>query len=125
MGFLDKAKAAAEQAATRAKEGVEEVQTKRSLSKAYEDLGQTAFELIESGVDLRQAGHDTTGSPPHSPDGGHRQLFADAVVRELHGGHVPGTAGRPRVVRAGRPRVVQDHGGAGIAGLHRRALRPQ
>ena len=49
MGFLDKAKAAAEQAATRAKEGVEEVQTKRGLSKAYEDLGQTTFELIESG----------------------------------------------------------------------------
>lgn len=49
MGFLDKAKAAAEQAATRAKEGVEEVQAKRNLAKAYEDLGQTTFELIESG----------------------------------------------------------------------------
>ena len=49
MGFLDKAKAAAEQATTRAKEGVEEVQTKRSLTRAYQDLGQTAFELIESG----------------------------------------------------------------------------
>jgi hypothetical protein len=49
MGFLDKAKTAAEQAATRAREGVEEVQAKRSLGKAYEDLGQTAFALIESG----------------------------------------------------------------------------
>jgi hypothetical protein len=49
MGFLDKAKAAAEQAATRAKEGVEEVQTKRNLTRAYEDLGRTAFDLIESG----------------------------------------------------------------------------
>jgi hypothetical protein len=49
MGFLDKAKAAAEQAATRAKEGVEDVQTKRSLTRAYEDLGRTAFDLIESG----------------------------------------------------------------------------
>jgi hypothetical protein len=49
MGFLDKAKAAAEQAATKAKEGVEEVQVKRNLTRAYEDLGQTAFELIESG----------------------------------------------------------------------------
>ena len=49
MGFLDKAKAAAEQATTRAKEGVEEVQTKRSLTRAYQDLGETAFELIESG----------------------------------------------------------------------------
>jgi hypothetical protein len=49
MGFLDKAKAAAEQAATRAKEGVDEVQTKRSLAHAYEDLGRTAFELIDAG----------------------------------------------------------------------------
>jgi len=49
MGFLDKAKAAAEQAATKAKEGVEEVQVKRNLTRTYEDLGQTAFELIESG----------------------------------------------------------------------------
>jgi outer membrane murein-binding lipoprotein Lpp len=49
MGFLDKAKAAAEQAAAKAKEGVDEVQTKRELSQAYNDLGKTAFELIESG----------------------------------------------------------------------------
>lgn len=49
MGFLDKAKSAAEQAATRAKEGVEEVQTKRSLAQAYEQLGRTAFELLEAG----------------------------------------------------------------------------
>jgi hypothetical protein len=32
-----------------AKEGVEDVQTKRSLAHAYEDLGRTAFELLESG----------------------------------------------------------------------------
>jgi hypothetical protein len=49
MGFMDKAKAAAEQAAIRAKEGVEDVQAKRSLTHAYEDLGRTAFELLESG----------------------------------------------------------------------------
>jgi hypothetical protein len=49
MGFLDKARSAAEQAATRAKEGVEEVQTKRSLTQAYEQLGRTAFELLEGG----------------------------------------------------------------------------
>jgi len=49
MGLLDKAKAAAEQAATKAKEGVEEVQTKRELSQAYGELGKTAFELVESG----------------------------------------------------------------------------
>ena len=49
MGLLDKAKAAAEQAAAKAKEGVEDVQAKRELSQAYGDLGKTAFELIESG----------------------------------------------------------------------------
>lgn len=49
MGFLDKAKSAAEQAAARAKEGVEEVQAKRSLAQAYEQLGRTAFELLEAG----------------------------------------------------------------------------
>jgi hypothetical protein len=54
MGFLDKAKAAAEQAATKAKEGVEDVQTKRNLAHAYEELGRTAFDLIEEG----QISHD-------------------------------------------------------------------
>jgi hypothetical protein len=49
MGFLDKAKAAAEQAAARAKEGVDDVQTKRELSQTYNELGKTAFELIEAG----------------------------------------------------------------------------
>jgi hypothetical protein len=49
MGFLDKAKAAAEQAAAKAKEGVEDVQTKRELSQAHVELGKAAFELIESG----------------------------------------------------------------------------
>ena len=49
MGFLDKAKSAAEQAAAKAKEGVEDVQVKRELSQAYGELGKTVFELIESG----------------------------------------------------------------------------
>ena len=48
MGFLDKAKAAAEQAAAKAKEGVDDVQTKRELSQAYNELGKVAFELVES-----------------------------------------------------------------------------
>jgi hypothetical protein len=50
MGFLDKAKAAAEQAATKAKEGVEDVQAKRELSQAYHELGKAAYDLIESGA---------------------------------------------------------------------------
>jgi hypothetical protein len=49
VGFLDKAKAAAEQAAAKAKEGVDDVQTKRELNQAYNDLGKTAYELIASG----------------------------------------------------------------------------
>jgi len=50
MGFLEKVKAGAEQAAARAKLEVQELQTKRDLSAAYGDLGQTAFELVESGA---------------------------------------------------------------------------
>jgi hypothetical protein len=50
MGLLDKAKAAAEQAAAKAKEGVEDVQAKRELGQAYNELGKAAFELIESGA---------------------------------------------------------------------------
>ena len=49
MKILDKAKAAAETAAAKAKEGVEDVQTKRELGQAYADLGKTTFELIEAG----------------------------------------------------------------------------
>jgi hypothetical protein len=49
MGLLDKAKQAAEQAATKAKEGVEDVQTKRELSQSYTELGKTAYELVTNG----------------------------------------------------------------------------
>jgi hypothetical protein len=49
MGLLDKAKQAAEQAAAKAREGVEDVQAKRDLSQAYTELGKAAFELVESG----------------------------------------------------------------------------
>ncbi len=47
MGFLDKAKQAAEQATAKAKEGVEDVQLKRELSQAYNELGKIAFELVD------------------------------------------------------------------------------
>ena len=50
MSFFNKAKQAAEQAATKAKEGVEDVQQKRELSQAYGELGKKAFELIDSGA---------------------------------------------------------------------------
>ena len=49
MGWLDKAKEAAGQAAVKAKEGVDQVQTKLDLSQAYGELGKATFALIESG----------------------------------------------------------------------------
>ena len=49
MGLLDKAKAAAGQAAIKAKETAGELQTKRELGQAYDELGQKTFDLIESG----------------------------------------------------------------------------
>ena len=49
MGFLDKAKAAAEQATTKAKEGIGEVQTRRELGQAYDELGRLTFDLAEAG----------------------------------------------------------------------------
>lgn len=57
MSFFNKAKQAAEQAAARVQEGVEDVQQKRELSQAYGDLGKTAFALIESG-ELTHSGLD-------------------------------------------------------------------
>src|SRR3954454_2104449 len=57
MGFMDKArqaaeqaKTAAEQAAGKANEAVADVQTKQELKKAYNDLGEAAFRLADSGV---------------------------------------------------------------------------
>jgi hypothetical protein len=50
MGFLDKAKAAAEQAANKANEAVGEVQTKRELAKVYGELGEKAYALADSGA---------------------------------------------------------------------------
>ena len=49
MGFLDKAKAAAEQAASKAKETAGEMQTKRELGQAFDELGHKTFELVEAG----------------------------------------------------------------------------
>jgi hypothetical protein len=48
-GFFDKAKAAVEQAAEKAKEEVVELQIRRELGQAQKDLGVVTFGLIESG----------------------------------------------------------------------------
>jgi hypothetical protein len=50
MGFLDKAKAAAEQAAQKAKDTAEDLQTKRELGQTFDELGHKTFDLIESGA---------------------------------------------------------------------------
>jgi hypothetical protein len=49
MGLPDSVKAAALEAAIKAKETAEELQTKRELGQAYGELGQKAFALVESG----------------------------------------------------------------------------
>jgi hypothetical protein len=60
MSFLDRAKAAAQQAAERAREGAEQaaakgreaigdVQSARDLATAYADLGRKTYELADAG----------------------------------------------------------------------------
>jgi hypothetical protein len=49
MGLLDKVKTQAEQTAAKAREGVQEVQSKRELSQAYASLGKTVVSLVERG----------------------------------------------------------------------------
>ena len=49
MGAKDKAKSAAETATSKAKEGIGEVQTKRELGQAYDELGKVAYELHAAG----------------------------------------------------------------------------
>ena len=53
MGFMDKVKATvktgAEQAAAKAQEEYERIQTRRELAQVYEDLGTKAFELSDRG----------------------------------------------------------------------------
>jgi hypothetical protein len=49
MSLLDKVKAAAGQATRKAQGGVATMQTKRKLAQAYGELGQTTYELVQSG----------------------------------------------------------------------------
>ena len=49
MGLLDKVKAQTEAVAAKAKEGVQDVQLKRELGQAHEELGKLAFELADAG----------------------------------------------------------------------------
>jgi len=49
MGFLDKVKSGAEQAAAKAKEEAKELQTKRELGQVYDEFGKAAYELVARG----------------------------------------------------------------------------
>jgi hypothetical protein len=49
MSVLNKVKAAAGQATTKAQDGVATMQNKRKLTQAYAELGRTTFELVQSG----------------------------------------------------------------------------
>jgi hypothetical protein len=49
MSFFDRAKQVAGQAATKAKEELDDAQTRRELGQAYDALGKLAFELVTSG----------------------------------------------------------------------------
>jgi len=49
MSFFDRAKEVAAQAAGRAKEELDEIQTRLELDKAYRQLGKAAFELVDAG----------------------------------------------------------------------------
>jgi hypothetical protein len=49
MAILDQVKAAAGLATTKAQEGVATAQSKRKLRHAYRELGETTYELVQSG----------------------------------------------------------------------------
>jgi hypothetical protein len=49
MSLFDRAKQVAGQAASKAKEELEEVQTRRELDQTYEALGKVVFQLVEAG----------------------------------------------------------------------------
>jgi hypothetical protein len=48
MELFERAKSFADQAAIRAKEGVEEAKLMLDLRRAYDDLGKLTFELVDS-----------------------------------------------------------------------------
>jgi len=49
MGFLDRAKSAAEQAGAKAKETAGDVKSRHELGETYDELGKLAYELVTSG----------------------------------------------------------------------------
>jgi|SRR5581483_11738323 len=50
QSFFDRLKDATNVAATKAREGIEELQTKTELSRTYGELGRKTADLVESGA---------------------------------------------------------------------------
>ena len=50
QSFVDRLKEATGVVATKAREGIEDLQTKTELSRTYGELGRKAAELVESGA---------------------------------------------------------------------------
>ena len=49
QSFFDRLKDATSVVATKTREGIEDLQTRQELSRAYNDLGRTTVELVENG----------------------------------------------------------------------------
>ena len=49
QSFFERLKDATNVVATKAREGIEDLQTRQELSRAYSDLGRTVVELVEKG----------------------------------------------------------------------------
>ena len=49
MSLLEKVKSGAQQAASKSREELQEIQTKRELNQVYGELGQKLFEIAERG----------------------------------------------------------------------------
>ena len=109
MGLLDKAKQAAEQAAAKAKEGVEDVQTKRELSQAYNDLGKSTYELSREFWWKLLPGAAATREPGKRDQRKLLKMVSLGVVDQVRVGseHLDPLAGKPL---------------AQLCGLSRRAL---
>lgn len=50
MGLIDKMKTGAEQATSRARESLQEAQLRHELGHAYDELGRSAYALLEQGA---------------------------------------------------------------------------
>src|SRR3990172_963494 len=112
MGFLDKVKAGAEQAkemagaaADKAKQEAKELQLKRELNDAFDDLGKATFERIESGERpsagrARPRRRSRPSPPSRRPRAGRPRCPRDPARPPPRGRGAP--AGRPVVLGSDR-----------------------